>query len=241
MKEEPLLKAENIEEYYGKIHALKGIDLEMNSGEIVGLIGGNGAGKSTFAKIVCGDLSPSGGRLFWKGKEVEINSIKKARELGIEIVFQEQALADGLNIIENIFLGREKTRLGPIKMECEDEMREKTENALDELELNVPANQEVRFCSGGERQGAAVARSILFEANLIILDEPTRALAPEGVERVLTLIDNLTEKDIGVIYITHSLSNVISVADRFVIMSRGEIKARKKNEDISPENLAEIM
>ena len=237
----PLLAAERIEKWYGKIHALRGIDVVIHPGEALALIGDNGAGKSTFAKIVAGVERKTSGRLLWKGKEVDISSIKQARNLGIETVYQEQALAPQLTVMQNIFLGRTETKFGILGVLNNKKMAEAARRVLDELGLGVGVNQEVRFCSGGEQQGVAVARAILFKANLVILDEPTRALSTKGVERILQFIRSMKNEGIAVILISHVFPQIFPITDRFMLMSRGQVIAEKRREETSPEDLSRMI
>ena len=237
----PLLAAERIEKWYGKVHALRGIDVEIYPGEALALIGDNGAGKSTFAKIVAGVERKTSGRLLWKGKEVDISSIKQARNLGIETVYQEQALAPQLTVMQNIFLGRTETKFGVLGVLDNKKMAEAARRVLDELGLGVGVNQEVRFCSGGEQQGVAVARAILFKANLVILDEPTRALSTKGVKRILQFIRSMKDQGIAVILISHVFPQIFPITDRFMLMSRGKIIAEKSKEETSSEDLSRMI
>ena len=237
----PLLAAERLEKWYGKVHALRGIDVEIYPGEALALIGDNGAGKSTFAKIVAGVERKTSGRLLWKGKEVDISSIKQARNLGIETVYQEQALAPQLTVMQNIFLGRTETKFGVLGVLDNKKMAEAARRVLDELGLGVGVNQEVRFCSGGEQQGVAVARAILFKANLVILDEPTRALSTKGVERILQFIRSMKDQGIAVILISHVFPQIFPITDRFMLMSRGKIIAEKSKEETSSEDLSRMI
>lgn len=241
VQEKPILKAEGVHKWYGKIHALDNFDFEIRPGEAVGLVGDNGAGKSTFAKIVAGMVEKNEGNIYWKGEEVEINSIEDARNLGIETVYQEQALVDELSVAKNIFLGREMTSLGPLGALDMEAMQEKAHEVTNKLGLRMEPTQEVRFCSGGERQGVAVARALLFQANLIILDEPTRALSSKGVEKILKFIQRMKEKGIGVILISHIFPQIFSVSDRFVILSRGKKIKETKREETSPDELSELI
>lgn len=237
----PLLAAERIEKWYGKIHALRGIDVNIFPGEALALIGDNGAGKSTFAKIVAGVEQKTAGRLLWNGKEVDISSIRQARNLGIETVYQEQALCPQLTALQNIFLGRTQTKFGILRVLDNRKMAAAARKVLDELGLEVGVNQEVRFCSGGEQQGVAVARALLFRAKLVILDEPTRALSPRGVERILQFIRSMKSEGIAVIVISHVFPEIFPITDRFILMSRGQIIAEKKREETSPEDLSRII
>lgn len=237
----PILKAEKVHKWFGKIHALKGLDFEISPREAVGLVGDNGAGKSTFAKIIAGVMNQSEGKLYWKGRETEIHSIKDARELGIETVYQEQALIGNLSVAKNIFLGRELTDYGSLNILNEEQMEHKARDVITRLGLRVNPTQKVRFCSGGERQGVAVARALLFKANLVILDEPTSALSSKGVEQIRHSIEGLKEDDISVILISHIFPQIFPVTDRFVILSQGKKIAEKKQKETSTDELSKII
>lgn len=239
--EQPILKAENIHKWFGKIHALKGFNFKIRPGEAVGLVGDNGAGKSTFAKIVSGAIEKNEGSFYWEGEEVKISSIEDARHLGIETVYQEQALVDELNVAQNIFLGREITQYGPLKALNVDQMNRRSAEVTKKMGLRMEPTQKVKFCSGGEREGIAVARALLFKAKLVILDEPTHALSSKGVEKVLDFIKEMKDKNIGVILISHIFPQIFPVSDRFVILSQGEKVSEKSKEETSPEELSEII
>jgi simple sugar transport system ATP-binding protein len=222
-QETPLLEMKKINKLFERVQALKDVDLKINSGEIIGLIGDNGAGKSTLIKILAGVLPKDTGAILWKGKEVEISSVDDARKLGIETVFQEGALMDIFDISQNIFLGREPVRrLGPLRIVDYRRMKEESAKLLKELKLaRALPNRELRFCSGGEKQGVAVSRAMYFKADLVILDEPTRALSIMGVSQVLSFVTKLKQEGIACIFITHSFQHVYPVADRFVMLTRG--------------------
>jgi len=222
LSETPLLETRNVHKFFGKVHALKGVNFKVNKGEIVGLIGDNGAGKSTLIKIIAGVIPKDAGEIFWEGKRVEINSVKEARKLGIETVFQEQALIDFFSASRNIFLGREiLTKFGPFSFINYKKMNMETAVLLKELRLRASPEQEVRFLSGGEKQGVAVARALKFKSKLVILDEPTRALSVAGVAQVMDFVRRLKQEGIACIFITHTLSHVYPIADRIVMLSRG--------------------
>jgi len=237
----PFLKAENIHKFYGSVHALKGVDLEVWKGEVVGLIGDNGAGKSTLAGIIAGAIPKTAGKIYIKGKEVDISSVQVARQYGIEMVYQDHAVVDTLEVAKNIFLGRELVKPGLIKLLDVKKMREEAAKALKRLELRVPPDREVKFLSGGERQGVAISRAMYFKAELVILDEPTAALSVSAARKVLDFVRQLKASGIACILISHNLHHVYPVADRIVVLSRGEKIADLKKEETSVEELEEIL
>ncbi|MEM1588937.1 MAG: ATP-binding cassette domain-containing protein [Candidatus Bathyarchaeia archaeon] len=242
MAKEPFLKMENIHKFYGSVHALRGVDFEVGANEIVGLVGDNGAGKSTLAKIIGGAVQKSSGRIFVKGREVEITSVRAARELGIEVVYQERALVDTLSVAKNIFLGREPLRPGLIKLIDIEKMRREAERITKSLGLHIASpDQEVRFCSGGERQGVAIARAMYFKAELVVLDEPTTGLAVSAVQKVLDFVRQLKDSGVSCVLISPTLHHVYPVADRIVVLSRGQKVADMKKEETSIEELEQII
>ena len=241
MKELPLVLVEmrNIHKWYGKVHAVDGVSLTINSGEVVGLLGDNGAGKTTLIKVLSGYHHPDDGEIFIEGEKVRINSPSEANALGIETVYQEQALVDSMSVARNFYMGREPVKwagfLDKQKMnECMIPLR-----ALG-LSIKSP-DLLVRSLSGGEKQGAAIARAMHFKAKLVILDEPTRALAVKEVGRILDFVKGLKEANIAVIFITHTLHHVYSVADRFLIMNKGKIVKAIKRDEASLEEVTEVL
>ncbi len=238
----PLLKLDTIEKWYGTVHALRGVSLEIYPGEIVGFIGDNGAGKSTLIKIVSGVLPHNSGTIYWKGNPVDIPNVKTARKLGIETVYQDRAVIGTMTVAENIFMGREpvKRTLFVNRLD-KKKMREEALRLSQNLRLNIPSpDQEVRFCSGGEMQGVAISRAMHFRASLVILDEPTTALAVSGVQRVLSFIQRLKSEDIACIFVTHNLHDVHAVADRFVVMRQGAVVANSAKSEVSVQELIDL-
>lgn len=237
-----LVWMEGIHKWFGEIHALKGVDFRINRGETVGLIGDNGAGKSTLIKILAGLIERDRGTIYYQGEEVEIESVRQSQQLGIETVFQEQAIVDTLSVARNIFLGREEVHyFGFGKIMDDRKMREKTENLLNDLNLDIASpEQEAEFCSGGERQGVAIARAMFFDADVLILDEPMRALSVSGKEKVEDYIEKARNQGTGIIYITHDLHRVYPVADRFVFLSQGEKEMDVRKDECSQEKLRKL-
>jgi len=239
---EPLLALESIEKWYGEVHALRDVRLAINPSEIVGLIGDNGAGKSTLIKIISGVISRSGGQISWKGRRVTLGSVREAQALGIETVHQDRAVVGIMSVARNIFLGREPTLgIGPFRVLDQGRMARDAERLLQDLRLHISSvDQEARFCSGGEMQGVAIARAMHFKASLVILDEPTTALAVTGVQTVLRFIRRLKEDHISCIFVTHNLHDVYAVADRFLVMVRGEVAANIKRDKVTVEDLVRL-
>ena len=241
MEKELFLIMENIHKFYGSVHALRGVDFEVGSNEIVGLIGDNGAGKSTLIGIIAGSIQKSRGRIFVEGKEVDIPSVKAARDLGIETLYQDQAVVDIMSVAKNIFLGREPLRPGLIKLMDMGKMRKEAEGITKSLGLNIASpDQEVRFCSGGDRQGVAISRAMYFKAELVILDEPTAALSVVGVQKVLEFVRQLKDSGASAIFISHNLHHVYPIADRIVVLSKGKKVADVRKDETSIEELEQI-
>ena len=218
--QESLVKLCNIKKSFGHVEVLKGINLEINTNEVVGLLGDNGAGKSTLIKIITGVHQPDSGDLYWKGEKLVNFSVAKARDIGIETVFQERALSEEHSLWRNIFMGREITsRWGFIDVKRE---KEKTERIMKEYmgftSSALTTDAVVRTMSGGEKQGVAIARALHFEADLIILDEPTTGLSLSETQKVLGFVDDIKKKGKSCIFITHNIYHVYPVADRIVVL-----------------------
>ncbi len=235
-----LLEMTGIHKWFGRVHALQGVDFAIGRGEIVGLCGDNGAGKSTLIKVISGYHRADQGQICWEGSEVKLGSPHDARRLGIETVYQEQALAPHLSIARNIFMGREPTTaLGLLDRKA---MAEQSMQALANLGLKLRSpDLLVATLSGGQRQGVAIARVIHFKARLVILDEPTIALAVKEVREVLEFVRHLKSEGVAVIFITHTLHHVFDVADRIVIMAHGAKIADIPTSKTSVDDLSDII
>lgn len=238
-----LVKMKNIHKHYGGVVALENINFEVGSNEVVGVMGDNGAGKSTLIKIITGLHPFSKGEMYIKDQKINPKnySVKKAHEIGIETVYQEQALAEMQSLWRNIFIGRQKTnKLGFIKVK---EEKEETNEIMREMMgfTGIGANPDanIKTLSGGEKQGVAIGRAMHFDADLVILDEPTMALSLQEVEKVLDFIRDIKKRGKSCIYISHNIANVYPVSDRFVVLDRGEIVGRYEREKISLQNLNE--
>ena len=240
MEKQPLVEMKNIHKYFGKIRAVNGVNFKIGQAEIVGLIGDNGAGKSTLIKILSGYHRADEGEIFVEGEKVEINSPKDARKLRIETVYQDRALVDQMSVTRNIFMGREiAKKWGFLER---NKMNEESSAILDDMGLSIKSTDaDVKFLSGGEKQGVAIARIMYFKAKLVILDEPTMALSIKEVQRVLEFVRALKKEGISVVFITHNLYHVYPIADRFCVMTRGKVVKDVKKENTSLDELVEAV
>ena len=218
-----VLEAKNISKYFGTITALENVNLTVRQGECLGVVGDNGAGKSTFMKVLSGLYKPSIGSLFFDGKKETLNSPKDSQNLGLEMVYQDLALAGNLPIGENIFLGREPTKnFGFLKLLDYKKIKELSEAHLDKLKIHVKsAEQKVEELSGGQRQAIAIARATAFNSKIVIMDEPTAALAIKEVGKVLDLINSLKRMGVSVIIISHRMDDIFAVCDRVMALFQG--------------------
>lgn len=239
-EEKNLARMVNIEKSFGKVQALKGVDFEVRPSEVVGLVGDNGAGKSTLIKVLSGYHLADKGEIYFEEKKVSITSSLDARKLGIETVYQEQALAPNMSISRNIFMGRELAKsLGFMDKKSMDR---RSMEALEGIGLRLRSPDAlIAMLSGGERQGVAIARVLHFKAKLVILDEPTIALSVKEAQQVLEFIKQLKKEGISVVFITHNLYHVFPSADRFVVLTRGEKIADVEKKDTSIDDLAELI
>ncbi|MEZ5077834.1 MAG: ATP-binding cassette domain-containing protein [Solirubrobacterales bacterium] len=220
-----ILATAGISKSFGPVQALDDVDFEVRRGEVVALVGDNGAGKSTLIKAIAGIYSIDAGKFFFEGQEVRIGGPNDATELGIATVYQDLALCDNLDVVANLFLGQETLLAGPgrtVQALDEIEMEQRSHQLLDQLSVTIPSvRSEVGTLSGGQRQQVAVARSLLGEPKVVMLDEPTAALGVPQTKQVLALIKRLRERDLGVIVISHNLANVFEVADRIFVLRLG--------------------
>jgi simple sugar transport system ATP-binding protein len=220
----PLIEIEHIHKWFENVHALNDVSLKVYPGEVLVLVGDNGAGKSTLVNILAGVIQPTEGKIKCMGKEVKIRSVEDSRKLGIEAVYQEQALLNTFTVTQNIFINREIVKGASLfKILDFKKMNQEAEKLTKALKLKIPnMNQEVRFCSGGERQGVAIARALYFKSKLVILDEPTTALSVEGVDALLSFVKALKSEGIACIIVTHRIDQIFPIADRFVFLLRGK-------------------
>ena len=235
MSEEIVLKTEDLTKHYGGVHALEGANFELRKGEHVAIMGDNGAGKSTFVRQITGVEQRTRGKVSLYGEEVNFSGPLDAREAGIETVFQTLALADDLNVPDNLFLGREKTKfdwLGPFRLLDYKGMHQDTIDGLNRTAVKIPnIRNSIRNMSGGQRQCVAIARTATFASKLTIMDEPTAALGVQETEQVENIIKGLKERGEPLILVSHNMRQVMDLVDRIVVFRRGRICANLKKEE----------
>ncbi len=218
---QPLLELRNITKSFGSVQALTDVDLEVHRGEVMALVGDNGAGKSTLIKTIAGIHAADSGEILFEEKPVSISGPKDAARLGIEVVYQDLALCDNLDVVQNMYLGRESHN--PVQVLNEPVMEHRTAETLKSLSVTTirSIRQQVVTLSGGQRQSVAVARAVMWNSKLVILDEPTAALGVAQTEQVLALVKRLGEQGLAVILISHNLHDVFAVADRVTVLRLG--------------------
>jgi ABC-type sugar transport system ATPase subunit len=222
--EVPAIEMRNIKKSFGAVQALRGVDLVLHRGEVLGLVGDNAAGKSTLMKVLSGAYIPESGDIFIEGEKKQITKPDDARRLGIEMVYQDFALADNLDVAANVFLGREaiRWRLGPLRVMNKQLMEERAQQLLNNLKIDIDSVRlKVKNLSGGQRQAVAIGRATAFNARVIIMDEPTAALSVAAIGQVLDLIRQLKAQDCSVIVISHRLEDVYAVGDRAIVLRHG--------------------
>jgi D-xylose transport system ATP-binding protein len=220
MSDTPLLQLRDITKSFGSVQALSNVDFECNAGEVMALVGDNGAGKSTLVKCIAGTHSADSGQILFEGREVHIHGPKDAGRLGIEVVYQDLALCDNLDVVQNMYLGREANRFQILN---EATMEAHTSTTLASLAVTTirSVRQTVATLSGGQRQSVAVARAVMWNSKLVILDEPTAALGVAQTEQVLALVRRLGEQGLAVVLISHNLHDVFETADRITVLRLG--------------------
>ena len=221
MDETPLLQLRDITKSFGSVQALSDVDFEVRHGEVMALVGDNGAGKSTLVKCVAGTHSPDSGDILFDGDEVSIHGPKAAAKLGIEVVYQDLALCDNLDVVQNMYLGREEHDL--LQRLKEPIMEQRTAETLKSLAVTTISSirQPVATLSGGQRQSVAVAKAVQWNSKLVILDEPTAALGVAQTEQVLALVRRLAEQGLAVVIISHNLHDVFETATRVTVLRLG--------------------
>jgi D-xylose transport system ATP-binding protein len=236
----PILQLRNIGKTFGPVQALSGVDLDIHVGQVTALVGDNGAGKTTLVKCIAGIHEPSSGQMLWNGKPVHLHSPKEATDLGISTVYQDLALADNLDIVQNMLLGHEVTHLGLLD---EVSMELTAKKTLADLSVTTVRSirQPVGSLSGGQRQAVAVARAVMQDAKMVIMDEPTAALGVSQTEMVLNLIRTLADRGHAVLVISHNLIDVFQVADRIAVMYLGRLAVEGPASQFDSQTVVEYM
>jgi D-xylose transport system ATP-binding protein len=220
--EEPLLELRGVQKTFGAVHVLRGVDLTVRPGRVTALVGDNGAGKSTLIKGIAGIYPFDDGDYTFEGNAVHVKSPRDSNALGIEVVYQDLALCDNLDVVHNMFLGREVTKNGLVD---EDSMEARARETLDGLSVRTLKSVRTRVASlsGGQRQTVAIARAVLWNSKVVILDEPTAALGVAQTEQVLKLVRRLADRGLGVVLISHNLNDVFQVADDIAVLYLGQM------------------
>jgi len=237
-----LLEVRNVSKSFGAIHAVNDISWSIEPGEVVGLMGDNGAGKSTLVKLIAGNFPPTDGEVLVDGEVCHFHKPIEARAKGIEVVYQDLALADNLTAAENVFLGREQKKgIWPFRVLDKQAMIDRSAELFDELKSETRPRDLVMKMSGGQRQAVAIARTRLSNAKLVLMDEPTAAISVRQVAEVLELIRRLKHQAVAVILISHRMPDVFAVSDRIIVMRRGGKVADKATASTSPEEITGLI
>ena len=237
-----VLRAEQIVKRFGSVLALDGVSMHLEEAEILGIHGDNGAGKSTLIKILTGFETPDSGRLYVRGREVALRSVDHARALGIECVYQDLALVNGLSVYHNLFLNREQRRRFPPFMLDNGAMRRHADRVLADIGVDIPSvNLEVERLSGGQRQAIAVARAISGEARILLLDEPLAAMGARESALIIELILRLKARGLSIIMIMHNYAQTLDIADRIMLMQHGTVTYERAAAETSVPELMEIV
>lgn len=240
----PLVRMRGISKAFGAVQALRRVDLAVWPAEVVGLVGDNAAGKSTLMKILYGIYTPDEGEILVESKAVVFHTAHDARAYGIEMVYQDLALVDNLDIAANVFVGRELTRrlLGVVEVLDKPRMERAASEVVQTLDPGLrPVRRKVKILSGGQRQTVAIARSLCFEPKVMIMDEPTASLSLEKIHRLLELIQGLKARGLAIILISHRVEDIFTVGDRVVVLKRGEVVGGRRIRDTSIEEVVQLM
>ena len=237
------IRAENLVKTFGSVTALNGVSMRVARGETLGVLGDNGAGKSTLIKILTGYHQPDAGQVYVDGKPVRLGSVDEARALGIECVYQDLALVNGLSIYHNMFLNREVLWGWPLKLLDHKTMRRRAAAALDEIGVHVSSVElEVGRLSGGQRQAIAVARAVSSNARILLLDEPLAAMGAREARLIIDLIDRLRARcDLAIVMIAHNYAQTLEICDRVMLIQHGEVTFESQTATTSAEELLDIV
>jgi len=238
---EPLLELRGVDKSFGPVQVLHGVDLKVYPGQVTALVGDNGAGKSTLVKTVAGIYHADAGEFFFEGKPVTFNGPKDAASLGIEVVYQDLALCDNLDIVQNMFLGREAKT--PTHLLDELTMEDRARQTLASLSVRTvkSVRQSVSSLSGGQRQTVAIAKAVLWNSRVVLLDEPTAALGVAQTRQVLDLVRRLADQGLGVVLISHNMNDVFEVSDRITALFLGRVAADLKTSETNNSQIVELI
>ena len=237
---EPILRLRGIDKNFGPVQALVDVDLDVPAGEVTALVGDNGAGKSALVKCVAGIHHPDGGQIYWEGRPVHIRTPREAAALGIETVHQDLALCDNLDIVQNMFLGRELTRYVVLD---EEKMELSAGETLKSLAVTTVRSirQPVASLSGGQRQSVAIAKAVLWNSKLVIMDEPTAALGVAQTRMVLELVRRLADRGLAVLLVSHNMNDVFEVADGIAVLHLGRMVAVRPVAEMDKQIVVDLM
>ena len=237
------LEVQGVTKRFGALSVLRGVDLALRQGEVLGLVGDNGAGKSTLMKIICGFHPQDDGRVLLEGREVRFHSVEDARSHGVETVYQDLALIPQLPVYENLFLGHEITRLGPLRFLDKRSMRRLSRQYLDDINVDVPSvDAEAEQLSGGQRQAVAVARAVRAAPKILLLDEPLAAMGARESRLIIDLVKDLAASGrVSIIVIDHNYAHLFELCDRINVMQEGRITRDQPVHETSLEELTELM
>jgi simple sugar transport system ATP-binding protein len=241
----PLIEVSDVAKSFGRIEALRSVSFSLGEAEVLGLLGDNGAGKSTVIKILTGLFPPDKGEIRWEGEAVRFHSPRDAYDIGVATVYQDLAIVDLMSIYRNVFLGREKAVTkgwGPFRFIDRKRAHRDARKAISDIGITIrDPDEAIARMSGGERQSIAIARAAYFNPKLLILDEPTSALSLRQTDRVLKSVEEARNKGISIVFITHNVHHVFPVADRYVVLWHGESIAEFKRGDHTKEEISELI
>ncbi len=237
---QPVLSLRNVNKSFGAVDVLRGVDLDTFAGQVTALVGDNGAGKSTLIKSVAGIHPFDGGDMFWEGEKVHVTSPRQANALGIEIVYQDLALCDNLDIVQNMFLGREKSSGVLLDEATMERLAAETLTGLS-VRTVKSIRQQVASLSGGQRQTVAIAKAVLWNSKMVILDEPTAALGVAQTRQVLDLVRRLADRGLAVVLISHNLNDVFEVADRIAALYLGQVAAEVRTDQVTHSQVVQLI
>jgi simple sugar transport system ATP-binding protein len=237
----PVLKLEKLTKRFGGVTAVDGASLELHQGEVVAIVGDNGAGKSTLMKMIAGVYTPTSGRVLLDGEETHFSGPGDSRSAGIEVVYQDLALALGQSVYMNMFLGRELVR-GPFRLLDKRRMKAEAQAILDELKVRVPSvSATIKHMSGGQRQGVAIGRATHWAKRVVLLDEPTAALGVQETARVESAIRSLRERGLAVILVSHNLDQVFRLSQRIYVLRRGAVVAERSTSEVTGDQIVALI